>query len=156
MNARSSSIAVMVVLMIGSAAGIGAVISKDFAGLREIESAIREQERIKEEAREERERLREKTEQAVKAIQETPDSLSGSRSGRIMDTSFALGKEEAIIDQKEMRADKRLEFKQEQREKLRNRLIRWVGGLGVLEIALAVCIIVVARRSAGRREARTP
>lgn len=156
MNARHSSIAVLVVLMIGSAAGMGAVISKDIAGLKELDSSIREQEKIKQEAREERKQLREKLEQAVKAIKETPDSLSGSRSGRVLDTSFTMGKQETIVDQKEMRADKRLAFKREQREQLKNRLIRWVGGLGAVEIVLAVCVVVLARRSAGRRAARTP
>lgn len=156
MSGRSSSIAVMVVLMIGSAAGIGAVISRDFAKFKEMESSIREQEKIKAEAQEERKRLRESEEQAVKAIKDTPDSLSGSRTGRMIDTSFKLGKQEAIIDQKEMRADKRLEFKREQREQLKNRLIRWVGGLGALEIALAVCVVLLARRSAGARAVRTP
>ena len=156
MNVRHSSIAVLVVLMIGIAAGTGAVISKDIAGLKELDTSIQNQDKIKQEAQEERKRLHEKLDEAAEAIKEAPDSLAGSRSGRVLDTSFALGKEEAIIDQKEMRADKRLAFKREQREQLKNRLIRWVGGLGAVEIVLAVCVVVLARRSAGRRAARTP
>jgi hypothetical protein len=125
---------------------MGAVLYKGLAAIGELDSSIREQEQVKAEARKEREDFNRRLDESVKSLREIPDSLAATRNGRILGTSMKLSKEEWNIDQKEMRADKRLKFRREQRAELKGRLVRRAGTLAAVEVALAACVVFLVRR----------
>jgi hypothetical protein len=66
--------------------------------------------------------------------------------------SFIAGKEEALIDQKELRAEKRLAFQSDRREAARKKLVVWGAGAAAAEAALLAAVFVVPRVAGRRRE----
>jgi vacuolar-type H+-ATPase subunit I/STV1 len=153
MRMRRVAVFVCVAVMIGIGGWMGQAIYTDLAALRDAEAMIQEQQKIKMEVKEERRKLREKTDKAMEAMKALPDSLAASRSGMALDMSFLAGKEQRIIDQKEWRADRRLEFQTKRRDTMKKKLTKWGGGLAAAELILAVAVFVLARRPAGQSAA---
>lgn len=138
--------------MIAVAAGAWVVVRGDIAAFKEASASIAQQKTILEEVKRERERFREKLDDMAKSVRSSPDSTSASRGRAILDMSFIAGKEEALIDQKELRAEKRLAFQSDRREAARKKLVVWGAGAAAAEAALLAAVFVVPRVAGRRRE----
>ena len=152
MNTHRLWIVLLVVVMVAVAAGAGAVLRGDIADLKEADAAVREQKAILEEVGVEKQRFREKLEEMSKSVKASPDSL-GSRGRAILDMSFIAGKEQTVLDQKEWRAEKRLAFQKDRRNAAKQRVVKWSGGLVLLELVLLAAVVVMARLSGRTRTA---
>jgi hypothetical protein len=107
---------------------------------------MKEQKAILEEVELERQEFRDKLDDMAKSVRETSDSTLASKGRAILDMSFVAGKEEAVIDQKASRAEKRLTFQSDRREAAKKKLTTWGAVLGAAELVLLVGLFLVPRR----------
>ncbi len=153
MNTRNLWIVSIIVAMFVVAAVAWALLRGDIAAYRDAAASIGEQQAILEEVKKERQIFREKLDDMAKSARESSDSTLAPKGGAILDMSFMAGKEEALIDQKELRAEKRLAFQIERREAARKKLKKWGAAVAVAELVLLAAVFVVPRRVGGARTA---
>jgi hypothetical protein len=146
MNPRSSWIVSIVVAMVAIAAGAWVLLRDDIAAFKEAGASIEEQKVILEEVGLERQKFQEKLEEMAKSVKGSSDSTVASQGRAVLDMSFIAGKEEALIDQKALRAEKRLAFQGERRKTAKTKLTMWGAGLTTAELVLLAALLVVPRR----------
>jgi len=139
-------IVLIVVAMVAIAAGGWALLREDFAAFGEAGASIAEQKAVLEEVKLERQQFKEKLADMAKTVRESSDSTLASKGRAILDMSFIAGKEEALIDQKALRAEKRLAFQSDRRQTAKTKLATWGAVLGAAELVLLTALLVVPRR----------
>jgi hypothetical protein len=146
-NTRSLWIVLIVVAMVAIAVGAWALLREDVAVFEDAGALMEEQQAILAEVALERREFRAKLDDMAKNMRkETSDSTLASKGRAILDMSFVAGKEEALIDQKASRAEKRLAFQSARREAAKKRLRTWGAALGTAELVLLAALFVVPRR----------
>jgi septal ring factor EnvC (AmiA/AmiB activator) len=146
MNAKRWMLGTAVLVMLVSALVGGIKISEERSRLAGVRSSIAEQEEIRAQTRRERERLQEEIDRVGKETKELPDSLRATATKTVLETSFDLAKAEAVLDQKDLRAEKRLSRFEEQRSESMRRIKRWGAGLVIVEIVLGLGVFMLIRR----------
>ena len=146
MSTRSLWIVLIVVAMGAIAGGGWALLREDFAAFGEAGASIAEQKAVLEEVKLERQRFQEKLADMAKTVRELSDSTAASKGRAILDMSFVAGKEEALIDQKALRAEKRLAFQSDRRQAAKTKLTTWGVVLGAAELVLLAALLVVPGR----------
>ena len=142
------------VLIVSAAGVLGTPLVKDVLRLREIDAGRREQAKIFQVTREERKELREQVERAKAELKEIPDSANAYRGGRVMERSFDIAKQEAILEQNGLRAKRRLRHLDGQREAVVGSLSRRGAGLVLVEAFLIGGVVIVRRGARRTREDR--
>ncbi len=146
MNAKRLMVGSVIALMVASAAGGGIKIAGELSQRARIGSSIAEQLEMREEVRQERERFHKEIDRVAKETRELPDSLRATATKRALEASFNMAKAEAVLDQKELRAEKRQAYFEEQQVDSMRRIKRWGAALGIVEIVLGVGVFLLIRR----------
>jgi hypothetical protein len=137
---------IVALLLIGSAAGMGAVVVKDMRRLEKINASISEQRGVQLEVEKGKKELAGRTERTKRDLAEIPDSLKALRTRRLMDQSFSIAKAEGILEQKAIVAKKRLEYLEGEKQAVKNHFVRWSLILGAAEFLLVGGIVALALR----------
>lgn len=133
------------VLVVASGAWLGSRVVTEWSRLREIDAGRREQSDIAQRVRQERRALREEIERTREELQEIPDSLTGKRSGLLMDRSLSIAKAEENLERDLLRARRRLRYLDGQRETVAGNLRRWSVVLAAVEAFLIGGAVLVVR-----------
>lgn len=147
MKKRRAWIAILLIAVAGSAAGFGMAVRDEVAAMNDASAEIREQTAVLEDVRAEKAKFAEKLEEMAKSYREQADSAAASKGRDLLDMSFIAGKEQSILDQRQLRAEKRLAFQSERRDAAKKTLTKWSLGFAATELVLLAAVLVAARRA---------
>lgn len=146
MNRGRVLVGAWVVLMVAVASGAGIKIAAELSRLEEAGRSLDEQQAIQRAVAEEREAFREKIDRLGKEMRAARDSLEKQTQVHAFDASFDLAKVEGILDQRERRAQKRIEFLEKKKNASWGWIVRWGVAACIAEIALGASAYLLLRR----------
>jgi hypothetical protein len=131
---------------IAGGVGIGWIGVRGKNALNDIQVKIDKEHAIRDEIQTERRNLEDTVAEEKERLDELPDSMKTMLNAQAVKSSLSFAKAETVIETKEYRVKKRLDFLETEKNLVKGKLYRDTAKLGVVEAVLFIGLIVARRR----------
>ena len=146
---------VLLLAFVAGGVGIGWLSVRGMSELNELGAQIEKEQGLWDDLQAERRDLEATVESEKERLAELPDSLKTMTNAQAIKSSLSFAKQETIIETKEMRVKKRLEYLESEKNRVKGAMVRGSAKIGVVELVLLVGLIIAWRRLDSSRRLST-